>query len=177
LEPKFHQDFASLEELPFANWLNPGPYWVSGVVPIDGDGIMHVAWVLEDTPDETGAQLDSYRVDLAVKHLRPDGTTTNQVLCITHWDTAPAPTPPLPPPKPIALDRTSATPFGVLIPEVIRKRSRDVAVVIAGVPQPLAAVEAQVVISFDAADRRALQLSHKDDLHLRPPGVRDIRSL
>jgi len=174
LEPTFHQDFSSLEDFPLVNWLNPGPYWISGPVAIDGDRVVNVAWALEDTPDEAGAQLDSYRVDLAVTRVRADGTTTNEVLCLTHWDAAPAPVPPLPPPKVVALDRTSATPFGVPIPEVFRKQSRDVAALTGRAPGPLVAVEARAVISFDAADRRALQLSHRDDLRLRPPGFREI---
>ncbi len=174
LEPTFHQGFASLERPLFSNWLNPGPYWVSGLVPIDGDGVAHVAWTLVDTSGETGAHLDSYRVDLAVKRLHADGAMSNEVLCLTHWDAAPAPVPPLPPPKPVPLDRTSTSPFGVPIPDVISKRSRDVAVVIAGANQPIAALEAQVVVSFDAADRRALQATHDDDLHLRPPGFQEL---
>lgn len=174
LEPSFHQDFASLNSFPFNNWINPGPHWVSAPIPLENDAIVTVAWTMEDTPDEAGVELDSYRVDLLVQTANADGTTTIRQLCLTHWDSAPAPADPLPAPRTVPVDRTSATPFGTPIPDVLRVRKRDVFLAGASGSEILYGTEARLMVFFDAADRRATQLLHKDDLHLRPPGFKEV---
>jgi hypothetical protein len=169
LEPTFHQYLASYT---FSEVLDPGPSWISSPIPIENDQIVTVAWEAEDAFDERGNPLDAYRIDLEVERLKDDGTTDKLTLCLTHWDSSPIPDP-LPLPKTIPLDRTSPTPFGVPIPEVFRKRQRAIGVVEDEQERPVRAIKAKVVISFDAADRRLAQHYRYEDLHLRPPGIRN----
>lgn len=172
LAPAFQRPFATLEPASIARLMNPGPAWGIGPIPLQGDLVSHVAWTLEDVVDETGIPIDCYRIDLILTDPVNPGAPP-QAYCLTHWNNNVIPNP-LPPPLYFPVDRTSVTPFGVKIPEVFELKSRDLSTLVGGQPQPIPALDASILISFDPADRRIARWLHRDDFYLKPPCFREV---